>query len=251
MPDSPDVALSRIDVVYVFRQNPDLDVREMYYSLRSVARHLKGVGRIWVVGDFPLFKKDVEVPYTVIPRPDPFMTSQHNVRSKLLAAAHCPDISEAFVLMNDDFFILQDLDARAIPAYRNGMIQQHIDWRECNNPNSPYVGALKATLRELQGQRLNTVDFEVHVPAVMRRPELIDVLDDDKFNWSGQWGLLPRSLYGNSVGFKGVAMMDVKVDCPIADEELHRRTSGVPFLSTGKPGLTPAMMTRLYELFGN
>lgn len=252
MTDTPDAALLPVDVVYVYRRNPltgsDCE-SELFWSLRSVAKHLKGVGRIWIIGDFPLFKRYPGVEYTVIPASDPFQTSQHNVRSKLLKIVHCSEISDLFLLMNDDFFILRDLEARSIPMYRSGTIQQHIDWRECNNPNSPYVGALKDTQRELERAGHPTVDFEVHVPAPLRRSILKEVVGDDEYNWSGQWGLLPRSLYGNFAGFKGSPMMDVKVDSPLTEDELVRRTTSADFLSTGKGGLNQVMFKRLSKLF--
>jgi hypothetical protein len=246
----PDAALFEVDmdVVYVFKQTKqDFDL-ELLYSLRSVNKNLKNFGTIWVVGDFPRIT-GCGVAFKHIPAPDPFKTSQHNVRSKLQLAIQDTRVSDRFILMNDDFYFLSEIEAEAIPYLRQGMIAQHIEWRE-EQVESPYVQALISTKDALEKQSLPTVDFEVHAPIRLEKEPLDKVLSDRFFDWEhAKCGMVYRSLYGNLLKYPGERCMDLKIDSPLSAKELIRCFQSCRFLSTGQGGMNQAMAFQLAEAF--
>jgi hypothetical protein len=239
---------SCVDVCYPFKpayQNEPAGDWELFYSLRSVAKHLKGFRRIWILGSPPQFREPVGVPCDCIPVSDPTLSKQQNVRRKLLVACHTTQIADRFVLMNDDFYFLKDYEVSALPLFCSGTLKEHIEWREPNNPGSPYVAALKATERELRRIRLPAKDFELHVPLPVIKQTMNLVLDGDLFNWSAESGLCFRSLYGNiyeknATRFPGG--LDVKVDCPVAIPDLAVQLKDSAFLSTGPGGVTQSFL---------
>jgi hypothetical protein len=236
------------DVVYIFGPGGSKwGDRELFYSLRSVGRHLKNFGQIFVLGSFPAFARSPGIPFKHLLSSDPYRNKQHNQRKKMLELCVNPEISESFLLMNDDFFICRDVDAVTIPAYRQGTIAMHIDWRK-ENP-STYLNSLVNTARALERSKLPDLDFELHVPMPMRRDALKRVLEDFTFDWSVRDGLCARSLYGNSLNLPGVRLMDLKLDSPLTESELLGKISDKPFFSAGPGGCNPAMASALEKLF--
>lgn len=91
------------DLVYLVRSGENEELR---YSLRSVTKNAKGLYRnIWVVGTgLPEWLNNVYV----LPVPDG--TDKHEtMRRKTLAICDHPDLSDTFVLMNDDYFLVEKI----------------------------------------------------------------------------------------------------------------------------------------------
>lgn len=255
MNDTQDISLSPVDVVYVFRpayQNEPAGDWELFHSLRSVAKHLKGFRRIWIMGPPPQFREPVGVPCDCIPISDPTLSKQQNVRRKLMVAGHTASIADRFILMNDDFYFLKDCRVQDLPLYFSGTLREHIEWREPNNPGSPYVAALKSTERELTRLKLPSRDFELHVPLPVIKRTMSIVLDGDAFDWSADSGLCFRSLYGNiyeknAIRFPGG--LDVKVNYPVSVYDLEKSFGAASFLSTGPGGVTQSLLGWMKTLF--
>jgi hypothetical protein len=238
-----------MDVVYILGPGSTWNDNELLYSLRSVRKHLRGFRKIFVVGSMPrVVEHDDECGFVWVPAEDKFGDArQHNVRAKLIHAAHNPDISDEFLLMNDDFFFLAPVDISEIPYYRQGTLPQHIEWRE--ERGGAYLETLRNTERILRHKNLPVVDFELHVPIRFKKGPLSNVLDDDYFDWSPRAGLCFRSLYCNLLGIKGQPIGDVKIDAPLERSELDRRMADNTFLSIGPAACTKTMETVLKERF--
>lgn len=236
-----------MDVVYLLGPGSLWHDRELFYSLRSVQRHLIGRNRVYVVGSPPRFAGPPGIPFKFLPFPDSTHCSQHNVRAKLQHILFLPNISDEFLLMNDDFYFLEDRRIDDIPLYRQGTLPMHIEWRE--HTGNPYVESLKKTASALASKGLPQVDFELHAPIRYQKDVLAAVLDDFNFDWSGHRGLLVRSLYGNYLRSHGVPLEDCKIDFPIERAEIDRRLRNRPYFSLGPGGCTPDMELKLHELF--
>jgi hypothetical protein len=232
-----------IDVVYVFRNTTDKVDTELFYSLRSLKKYLSDYRNIYVIGDTPRFAEPVGVAFKHIVATDPFQTSVHNVRHKLKLAIADSEISETFLLMNDDFFFLTETVAPAVPYFKSGSLQQHIEWRE-EQSDSPYVRALAATRDALVKHNHSTRDFEVHAPILFEKGTLGTILGDDLVDWSATYGYVIRSLYCNFLEFTGERCMDLKIDYPVAAKDLQRIFATSRFLSTGPGGLKPPMLAK-------
>jgi len=191
-----------VDVVYVCRPGPNEELR---YSLRSLAN--LDHDEVWVFGGCPDWVKA----QTVEVRRDrgSYASSYRN----LVAALEHPGVSERFVLMMDDVFVmwpqeLTTLHRGAIASHRHG---------------SEHRALLRRMGRWLEQQGKGSLDYDLHAPFVLDKPMLREVVDmeaPEKLRHAAV-----RSLYGNWHEIGGWPVEDFKVRPPF--EIPHR-----PFIST-------------------
>jgi hypothetical protein len=202
-----------VDVVYVCRKGENEELR---YSLRSLANlpHTN----VWVVGGAPDW-------YTGnLIKVKQQSTKYRNVRANLRAVVNCDDISDEFVLFNDDFFVVQPVDS--VPYYHGGDLLDKIKRYENYSPNSVYVRMLWDTLHVLAYHGSPTsYDYALHVPMRMHREMLGPLLPYD---------CSTRILYGNLFRVEGVQVDDVKVHSKPVDSfpKPDVAAPSFPFLST-------------------
>lgn len=173
-----------MDVVYIHKQK---NSEEIIWSIKSVRKNLKH-DNIYVVGDDP------GVDGVIIIQPKKKWWSRlskfHDQVNKYLTAAEHPDISEDFVVMNDDFFIM---DPWKPYTYHRGSLKKHIESRVAHDP---YRRSLEATRRYLDAQGKSSLSYELHTPMVFNKHKLRSLL------YSIDMGINPcyqiRSLYGNT-----------------------------------------------------
>jgi hypothetical protein len=179
------------DLVYICR---DGDNEELRYSIRSAVQNLPH-GKIWVVGGKPdwYMGRYIQV--------DQDKAKYINARNSLRAICESEEISESFTLMNDDFYIVNKV--KSVPYMYSGTLIDKINQREEMLSGNLYISLLKQTLASLSRKRIESVlDYELHVPMVMDKSKLAQILD-----LSGLW----RSTYGNLFNVGGIETKDVKV----------------------------------------
>lgn len=88
---------------------------ELRFCLRSISKYLTDYGQIFIIGDCPDFIQNIiHIPATdSIFRKD----KDRNIFNKLMIACEQNEISESFLFMNDDHYLLSDLVASEIPYY--------------------------------------------------------------------------------------------------------------------------------------
>ena len=188
-----------MDVVYICRQGPNEELR---YSLRSLVNIEHD--RVWVFGGAPAWftGKHVPVPQSGV--------KQANAKMNLLAACLHPRVSDPFLLMNDDFYIIAPTE----PAlYDRGPTARVIDYYERMYPGGSYLEALKMTDRLLRADgHTERLSYELHVPMpvdkALMRDVVMRVLSD------GRMALHNRSMYGMLAGLPSTTMRDPKVYGP-------------------------------------
>jgi hypothetical protein len=124
-----------------------------------------------------------------------------NARNNLRAICSSPEISDSFILMNDDFYIMNKVDN--VPYMHGGLLADKITKYKNLTGDTRYVLMLKRTLSNLS-RRINkdVLDYELHVPMVMEKEKLLNVIELPDL-----W----RSRYGNTFNVGGIEMDDVKV----------------------------------------
>jgi hypothetical protein len=124
-----------------------------------------------------------------------------NARNNLRAICSSPEISDSFILMNDDFYIMNKVDN--VPYMHGGLLADKITKYKILTGDTRYVLMLKRTLSNLS-RRINkdVLDYELHVPMVMEKEKLLNVIELPDL-----W----RSRYGNTFNVGGIEMDDVKV----------------------------------------
>ena len=102
-----------MDVVYILGEGSLCDDEEIRYSMRSLERNMLDLRNVYIVGELPEFL----APFEHVPASDGFTEKWKNAYSKIKKAASLEDLSEEFLLMNDDFFMLEPFTGAEFPFY--------------------------------------------------------------------------------------------------------------------------------------
>jgi len=182
-----------MDFVYVCREG---DNEELRYSVRSVLSSFPEA-RIWVVGGKPSWYIGNYI------KVDQASSSHKNQLNNFKAACDSQDIDDNFILMNDDFFIVNKIDS--IEYFYGNLIQDKIDLYHDLVGDNSYVRRLMQTNSRLIKYGIDQpLDYEMHVPFPVNKSKFKTVLEKDgRFNW--------RSIYGNLFSVGGTKIEDVKV----------------------------------------
>ncbi len=182
-----------MDFVYICKEGVN---EELKYSIRSVVESFPE-SNIWVVGGKPDWYTGNYIQVNQV------HIKYKNAVENLKMACSSPQISDKFILMNDDFYIIEKINN--IDTFHGGYLLNKINLYQKLNGNSNYTRKLSATYKKLKGMGINDpLDYELHVPMIMEKERLQEVLDSNgQFLW--------RSMYGNIFNVGGSEMKDVKV----------------------------------------
>jgi hypothetical protein len=125
-----------------------------------------------------------------------------NVWKQLEVICKTEEISDDFVLMNDDFFTVKKLDT--VEYFYSGTIAEVLgNYSDSGQTNYGYQRLFNKTQTYLNRRGIgNPLDYELHVPMPMNKAKLLEVLNHKT---------LHRSTYGNVYGVGGTKTYDVKV----------------------------------------
>lgn len=126
-------------------------------------------------------------------------TKWDRVRTMFRMACENKEITDDFIMFNDDFFVMQPTDAIE-PTYRCSL-DEHIRLLEAHRP-SEYSRLLRDCRETLTGQPLS---YELHVPFIFNKKKLLTMLN------SFPEQHCTRTLYGNIYGIGGERSDDVKI----------------------------------------
>lgn len=172
-----------MNVVYPYIKNYS---RELEWSIESL-KNFEHDG-VYVIGDKP----DYDIKATIVhPKTERWgaLSPYANVINKLLIACNL-DISDDFLFMNDDIFLLAEYDGT---TFDRGDLLHHINNRR---PDS-YTTALRNTFQWLEKNKYPTKNYETHTPMVFNKTKLKELIERIVPKMSGGHTLLVRSLYGN------------------------------------------------------
>lgn len=212
--------IARMDIVYVFKGDPENDSEELRYSLRS----LKNIehDKVFLVGEKPNWVKNIihiDVPQD--------RSKNENVKRNLRTAVNDDRISEQFLLMNDDFFIMKKVKADNV--YNMGYMRKVIKNYDKRYPEgTDYIDNMKRLYDRLISMGFKKpVSYELHVPIVINKN-----LAKRLFASVGDGRLYQfRSFYGNFSGIKGKRIKDVKVFKEIRHNDRSYNRNPVKYLS--------------------
>jgi hypothetical protein len=126
-----------------------------------------------------------------------------NALKNLKSLCEHPEISNNFVLMNDDFFIIKKINS--VDQFYNGLLSDKISRFTQITGSSMYIKKLITTNKKLIDLGIkNPIDYELHTPMPMNKPGLLDVIEKyPECLW--------RSMFGNLYNVGGTQMDDVKI----------------------------------------
>jgi hypothetical protein len=192
-----------IDVVYVLGTGSKFNNHEIRFSLRSVEKHLRNMGNVWIVGEHHPGLKDVNF----IKYPDKTTMPGTNIMLKLTRACEDLGISDDFLFFNDDHFLLTDYDAPLFPYYFDKTIT------EFARPADAYVRQVKNTGKYLTQKGLPDKFFDVHTPIIFNKAKFIEYVTNGP-DWSFPHRYVVKSIYGNAMRIEGEQFTDNKTDAP-------------------------------------
>lgn len=179
---------------------------ELRTSLRSLTnlRH----DRVWIAGHRPAWVAGVE--HLAVEQDG---VKHENTWAIWRAIAGCPDISDEFVMLHDDMFVLQPLDR--VPALHAGPLDL---WLAGLRPESPTARRMRDTREALTALgRRDLLSWELHVPMVMDRrwlAEMVAFVDHRRARLGGD-PPCKRTMYA---GYAGLAGGVEAADCKIRDK---------------------------------
>lgn len=189
---------AELDIVYFVKESATNE--ELRYSVRSVAKNLPHK-RIWIFGGCPqVLTPDVRVRVTQVGR-----TKWDRVRAMFEMACKNKEITENFVLFNDDFFVMQPID-KIEPLYRCSL-EDHIRLLEATHQNKPYEYStlLRNCRTELARLKKPQLSYELHVPFIFNKGKLLKLLEKYPDLHC------TRTFYGNFYNIGGEQTNDVKI----------------------------------------
>jgi hypothetical protein len=182
-----------MDFVYICKSG---DNEELRYSIRSVVNSFPNA-KIWIVGGKPKWYVGDYIPVEQVGN------KYANAIKNLQALSINPEISDTFVLMNDDFFIIKKIDK--IKQFYNGLLSDKINKYIKITGSSLYIKKLMLTNNKLLKLEIkNPIDYELHIPMVMEKEKLFNIVNNYP-------DCLWRSMYGNLYNVGGEEMSDVKI----------------------------------------
>lgn len=195
--------MEKIDLVYILGEGSQWGDNEIRYSLRSVETNVPDAGKIFIVGICPQFLDKTKVKHIV--SDDPFNHKLKNAIWKLRIACLTSQISDDFMLMNDDFIFLRKL--HEAPLYHRGYLRTMK--RTHTTHGGYYYKAINDTIELLKEFSVEKpLNYEVHFPMVLNRKKFLKATDLVDFT---RMGYLFRSFYGNYYHIGGQYRKDMKI----------------------------------------
>lgn len=180
-----------MDVLYYVGSGSRHNNMELRYSLRSLEKHCKDIDKVWVVGNRPLFLRNVEYIWVE----DKY--KWHTNACLKTRAAIDAGISSDFLLMNNDFFMTADFTAKDYPYYHKGDMPESGD--------TEYKQVIANTRKYLEQNGHSFKHYGMHCPMVINAEKYKSL---EKFYHEP---MSIRCLYGN-LFTKGRLVKDCKGD---------------------------------------
>jgi len=174
-----------MDALYVLGNSSQYNNLELRLSLRSLEQNAKDLESVFIIGEKPNWIKNV----VHIPVDDVY-TRENNVFRKILTACKL-DISENFLFMNDDFYMMKPFIMADYPYFVSGEVV-------CISNPSRYQEIQNKTLNKLQSNGIERVmDYRVHCPIVFNKEKFLTLESYYKESKLENVGYSARLLYGN------------------------------------------------------
>ena len=184
-----------LDIVYFVKDGIRND--ELRYSLRSVDKNMP-YNRVWIFGGCSQFvTPDVRVRVEQEGK-----TKWDKVRNMYRMVCENKEVTDDFILFNDDFFIMQPTN-KIDYLYRCGL-DEHIKLIEDGFGHRPteYTRLLRDCSATLGDRK--KLSYELHVPFVFNKKKLLKLLDEYPN------AHCMRTMYGNLYEVGGLQMKDIK-----------------------------------------
>lgn len=217
------------DLCYIL--GPEKKYEEFRFSLRSAEKNIS-FRSLFVVGSKPDWLTNVN--YTEN-HPEGCKASRIMQNIKLICEN--PDVSEKFIFMNDDYFLLRPFDFK---YWHKGTLRDRMEVLKTGD----YYRHLLATEMALKKRGFSTLQFDLHYPIIYEKKKLLEVIE--MYDWNIPDGYTMKSLYCNTLGIDG----EYKEDCKAyKNENWSLWTSGKEMFSTSDTNFNKECKNFLLNLY--
>jgi hypothetical protein len=233
--------MTSIVIPYKYSHASEVQLR---YALRSIEKHLKGYGEVFLLGKAPTWCQNlVEVPTPDIDRNfDKIYQKERAIYEKVRLACYLPEISNTFYFTNDDHYLLTDFDAGKFPLYWSG------DWEEQAERPDIYRETAKNTLAELRNRNLSDILYDCHTPILYNKKKFLKL---EGLDWNKKYGYGIKTMYAALNGLQGELIHDLKLRVDISITFIKCCLLGKKVFSTDDKAMGPGVISVLKELYPN
>lgn len=213
---------------------------ELRYCLRSIEKHLKGYSNIFIVGELPKWIKGV-IHIAASDQPEASFRD-YNIFRKIIAGCEDERLSDDFLFMNDDHYLLRDYQVNRFPVFHQGSLQERIS---VLIPDIPYRKVLVNTEKLLCGFGDTGLDYDLHCPIIYNKSLFRSSMPKE---WP-TYGYAIKSTYCNINKVSGMRYTDLKIRQVMTEEQIEKLIQDRPFFSIGDKCLYGQMFQMLEKLY--
>lgn len=212
---------------------------ELRYCLRSIEKHLKGYGDIFLIGHKPNWVKNIiHIPAT---DGDKIYEKEKNIFNKIMLAVNDERVTDDFLFMNDDHYLMHDYEAKGFPYYYHGTGAEQI-----NKRTDPYSTTLKNTYPHALGAFIASY-WDIHCPILYNKEGVRLIAEED---WTKKWGYCIKTLYCEEMEIEGIEYPDLKIqDQFLSYSEIKELIKGRAWFSIHDRCRNDSMLAVLQELY--
>lgn len=119
-----------------------------------------------------------------------------------MKACKIADISDDFIFMSDDVFLLTNFEAEKFPFFFNGFLKESL------NNKTDYRYTIENTIKVLNGSH-PLKNFDSHTPILYNKKRFVETLD--LYDWNVPHAYAIKSLYCNVQNIVGIYEPDGKI----------------------------------------
>ena len=186
-----------MDILYTLGENSGHDNMELRWSLRSLAKYAKNLGKIIVAGYPPFWLSDDIVRFSAPRAKEDKHKFPHMLR-QVLYVVKKELVSGDFLLACDDYFLSKDIDLKETPYYKK---RDHIgNFEEMKAGGETYRKCLVVTGEILRKHGYSDVQGNLHKFTRLNSSvvdEVKTLVDSEKENPLMEYGYDPTILFQN------------------------------------------------------
>lgn len=239
----------RIDVVYALSHESEWAEQKLRYALRSIEKNFQAVGNIWLLGEKPVWLKNVrEIPY-----PDGYESNNEARQiSAIIRACLAPELSTEFLFMSDDQCLLSPVERADFKLYYLWDLYDAVEWKSNRGQQR-----LKRTFEKLRSENKPAYHLDAHIPYLYNKRSFPEIML--AYDYGAGYGYSINMLYLNNCLEETLLDPSLQVNnvraalCGSLDneDEIRDIMKGKKFLTYSDRSFTPSLKKVLDELFPN
>lgn len=237
-----------IDIVIPLGTGSKHNDLELRYTLRGIEKYLSNVRRVVIASEkLPPWINTYKTRWIWMqPETDHYRYLTRNIHEKIKAACELMQLSDDFLYMNDDHFLLSDFDAVQFPLHHSGTA-----W---NTGKGQYKTTIKNTHELLKAEIGWLYYFDTHAPMLINKEKYLATVCN--LDWKKPFGYCIKTTYQylvreNITSFAYSRYPDLKIDyvpqLGCIDDLIKDRL----YFSIGDKGLGDDMKRTLANIYPN